>query len=197
MLSVIIPTENAERALVPTLAMLVPGAAAGVVREVVLADAESSDQTGEVGDIAGCRIVASRQPVGARLRSAALSARSPWLMFLRPGTVLDPDWSDEVMRFIDHAGRAGREAAVFRPTPRIQARYPGLQEMAALLRLSLGGRLHPDHGLVIASELYRALGGHCDNSADAESVLLRRIGRGRITVLRSAAKRVAVNYPPT
>ena len=38
MLSVIIPTEGVERTAVATLAALVPGAAAGVVREVLLVD---------------------------------------------------------------------------------------------------------------------------------------------------------------
>ena len=45
MLSVVIATENAEQRLVPTLAALVPGAMAGVVREVIVADAGSSDAT--------------------------------------------------------------------------------------------------------------------------------------------------------
>ena len=38
MLSVIIPTEGAEHPVVATLAPLVPGAATGVVREVLLVD---------------------------------------------------------------------------------------------------------------------------------------------------------------
>ena len=36
MLSVIIPTFNSERLLVPTLAMMVPGAMSGLVREVTI-----------------------------------------------------------------------------------------------------------------------------------------------------------------
>jgi len=38
MLSVIIPTEGVEQTAVATLAALVPGAAAGVIREVLLGD---------------------------------------------------------------------------------------------------------------------------------------------------------------
>ena len=53
MLSVIIATHESERALVPTLAALVPGAAAGLLAEVVVADAGSRDATAEVADIAG------------------------------------------------------------------------------------------------------------------------------------------------
>ena len=41
MLSVIIPTQNSERALVPTLAALVSGATAGLISEVLIADGGS------------------------------------------------------------------------------------------------------------------------------------------------------------
>ena len=88
MLSAIIATSESERSLVPTLAALVPGAATGLIAEVVVADAGSRDATAEVADIAGCRFMASADPIGTRLRAAAASTRSPWLMFLRAGTVL-------------------------------------------------------------------------------------------------------------
>ena len=63
MLSVVISTHESERSLVPTLAALVPGATGGLISEVVLADAGSTDATEEVADIAGCRFV---QSCGAR-----------------------------------------------------------------------------------------------------------------------------------
>ena len=60
MFSIIIPTHDSERALVPTLAALVPGATAGIVREVIVADGGSRDETEQVADIAGCRVSSSR-----------------------------------------------------------------------------------------------------------------------------------------
>ncbi len=50
MLSVIVATHESERALVPTLAALVPGATAGLLGEVVVADAGSRDATAEVAE---------------------------------------------------------------------------------------------------------------------------------------------------
>ena len=50
MLSVVIATHDSERALLPTLAALVAGAAAGVVREVIIADGGSRDETCEIAD---------------------------------------------------------------------------------------------------------------------------------------------------
>src|SRR5690349_20084907 len=103
MLSVVIATDESERLLVPTLAALVAGAAAGVVREVIIADKGSRDQTAAVADVAGCEIIVSQAALGARLRQAAAVARGQWLFFLRPGVVPDPGWVDEVMRFTTQA----------------------------------------------------------------------------------------------
>ena len=61
MFSIIIATHDSERALVPTLAALVPGATAGIVREVIVADGGSRDETEQVADIAGCRFLSSRR----------------------------------------------------------------------------------------------------------------------------------------
>src|SRR5262249_54106063 len=103
MLSVIIPTFNSERILVPTLAMLISGAMSGVVREVTIVDGGSTDATLHVADAAGCEVAVSSGPLGTRLNAAAAAARSPWLMFLRAGTVLDATWLEEAARFIDEA----------------------------------------------------------------------------------------------
>jgi glycosyltransferase involved in cell wall biosynthesis len=84
MLSVIIPTLNNERVLVPTLASLVSGAAAGTLRDVIVADGGSTDATIEVADIAGCEVMSTAGTLGGRLRAAAAKARANWLMFLRP-----------------------------------------------------------------------------------------------------------------
>ena len=70
MLSVIVPTNESERILVRTLACLVPGATAGLIRDVILADAGSTDETAEIGDIAGCRFLSLPGPLGPRLDSA-------------------------------------------------------------------------------------------------------------------------------
>jgi len=188
MLSVVIPTHESERDLVRTLAILVAGAAAGVVREVIVADAGSRDATAAVADYAGCRVLISENSLGERLRAAAATARAPWLLFLNPGTLLDATWIDDTVRFIEGNGA---RAAAFRPgraaaTATATATASLLGEALSLLWLALGGRPRPAQGLLIAKELYDSIGGHHDG-ADAESDLLRRLGRRRIATLRSAA----------
>jgi glycosyltransferase involved in cell wall biosynthesis len=190
MLSVVIATENAERNLVPTLAALVPGAMAGVVREVIVADAGSSDATAEIADSAGCRIDVLQAPLGERLRQAAASARATWLLFLRPGAVPDATWTDEARRFIERAelgGQAGARAAAFRPSHEVDTLGAALIEALGFIAASLGARPGPQQGLLISKMLYERSGGHLGDDADPETSLLRRLGRRRIVVLRSRA----------
>src|ERR1700741_5075585 len=103
MLSVVIATDESDAARAPPLAGLVPGATAGAIREVIVADKGSRDQTAEVADVAGCRLLVVPAAVAGRLRAAAKVARAPWLMFLRPGIAPDPSWIPEAMRFVETA----------------------------------------------------------------------------------------------
>jgi glycosyltransferase involved in cell wall biosynthesis len=185
MLSVVIATRDSERALLPTLAALVAGAAAGVVREVIIADAGSRDASAAIADGAGCRVLISSDPHGARLKAAAEAARGPWLLFLRPGTVPDATWIDEARRFIEDAELRGADnAAAFRAA---SATFrPALVEALALLRAALGARPNAGQGLLIAKALYLDLGGHRDVD-EPEREFIRRLGRRRTVLLRSGA----------
>jgi glycosyltransferase involved in cell wall biosynthesis len=190
MLSVIIPTLNSERMLVPTLAMLVPGAVSGVVREVTIVDGGSTDATLKIADAAGCAVAASSAPLGCRLNRAAAAARAPWLMFLRAGTVLDVTWLEEAARFIEEAGPTGAKgAAVFRKSISVRSAHPVIFEALALLKFALFGRAHPDQGLLIDACLYKEIGGHREAAPDPEADLLARLGRRRILMLRTGARR--------
>ncbi len=187
MLSVIIPTHESERALVRTLACLVPGAVSGLVSEVILADAGSSDETMAVGDVAGCRFMPLPGPLGARLSAAAAAARAPWLFFLRPGVALDSGWLREIEDFTAGPAADGGQAATFRPVPAGGLHRSLLHESMALLWAGISGRRHPDQGLLIHKGLYRQLGGHRAKAADAEQDLFLRLGRVRIATLRCGA----------
>ena len=194
MLSAIIATHESERALVPTLAALVPGATAGLLGEVIVSDGGSRDATADVADIAGCRFIASDAPLGTRLRAAAATTRTPWLMFLRAGCVPEPGWVDAAERFMQATDRLDGvgHAAVFRPPGFADLLRPGLAELIALVRVTLGGGARPEQGLLIARRHYDALGGHPDDD-DAEAAMLRRIGRRRLTMLASGARQAVAD----
>ena len=185
MLSVIIPTEGVEQTAVATLAALVPGAAAGIIKEVLLVDGTRNGVIERVADVAGCRFVGYEgTSQGAALAAGALQARSPWLMFLPAGAVLDTGWIEETTQFIQAVAASGRDrAAVFR-----YARSPyadrGFRDfVGSVARKLIGPR--GDQGLLIARDHYDRIGGYPPQARRSEARLLRRLGRSSRTLLRS------------
>jgi hypothetical protein len=184
MLSVIIPTEGAEQPAVTTLAALVPGAAAGVVSEVLLVDRSGTDAIERVADIAGCRFLPFDGSRAAALAAGARHARSPWLMFLHAGAVLDAGWIDETAQFIQGVASSGRpRAGIFRyaQSPYSEARLRNVLKFVA--RMIAGPSA--EQGLLIAKDHYNRLGGHAPDARWSETKLLRRLGRSSRTLLRS------------
>src|ERR1700733_5709796 len=92
MLSVIIPTEGAEHPTVATLAALVPGAAAGVIREVLLVDRGGNGMIERVADVAGCQFLPFDGIRAAALAAGARQARSPRILVLPAGAALAHGW---------------------------------------------------------------------------------------------------------
>jgi len=182
MLSVIIATLDSERALVQTLAPLVPGATAGLISEVVVADGGSRDETAIVADLAGCNFIVANGNLGGRLKTAARVARVPWLLFLRPGTILDQAWIGEARNFINQPADGAR-AASFRRAARGQS---SLRDALSVLSAALGAKPRPEQGLLISKQFYETLGRHSEQAADPETELLRRIG-SRIATLSTPA----------
>jgi len=183
MLSVIIPTEGVEQPAVATLAALVPGAAAGVIKEVLLVDRAGTGVIEHVADVAGCGFLPFQGSRAAAMAAGARQARSPWLMFLHAGAVLDPGWIEETSQFIQRVSSGDRpRAGIFRyarspyADPSLRA---GLQFLA---RMVIGP--YADQGLLIAREHYDRLGGYAD-ARRSEARLLRRLGRSSRTLLRS------------
>lgn len=189
MISVVIPTLNDERRLVPTLASLVSGAADGLIVEAIVADGGSTDDTEGVADVAGCRFLAGPADRGERLAKAAASAKAPWFLFMTAGVVLDEGWIREVRGFLDKATRRAetdRRAAAFAPGTDGYALSDRIGVAAARAAFLLGLGPRPHQGLLISSTQYRALGGHRPGP-DSERLFARRLGRGRMVILRSQA----------
>lgn len=188
MISVVIPTHNSERALVPTLAALVPGVTGGILRDVILVDGGSSDDTGAIADAAGCVFLSGMGDLGLRLRQGVAQARGRWLLFLHPYSLLEEGWVREVSSFLESAERrnaADRVAATFRLCVDGYGIRPRLGEAVAAARLAVTGRPRPGQGLLLARRHYEKLGGHSAGPG-AERRLIARIGMRRLHVLRAS-----------
>jgi hypothetical protein len=184
MLSVIIPTDGVEQPVVATLAPLVPGAAAGLIREVLLVDRARNGVIERVADVAGCRFLPCEGTRAAALAAGARQARSPWLMFLHAGAVLDSGWIDETAHFIQRVSDSGPpRAGIFRyaRSPYAEAR---LRDAFKCVGRAIAGP-SADQGLLIARKHYDGLGGYRPDISRPEARLLRRLGRSSRTLLRS------------
>src|SRR5712692_8828041 len=184
MLSVIIPTEGIEQPAVATLAALVPGAAAGVIREVLLVDRTGTGVIERVADVAGCRFLRFEGSHAAALAAGARQARSPWLMFLHAGAVLDSSWIEETTQFIQRVANSGRpRAGIFRYA-RSPYADPGLRDGFKFIARIIRGP-SAEQGLLIARDHYDRLGGYRPDSRRSEARLLRQLGRRSRIMLRS------------
>jgi len=184
MLSVIIPTEGVEQPAVATLAALVPGAAAGIIREVLLVDRAGNGVIERVADVAGCGFLAFEGTRAAAMAAGARASRSPWLMFLHAGAVLDSGWIEETSQFMQGVSNSGKpRAGIFR-----YARSPyadtGLRDRLKYVARMIKGP-SAEQGLLIARDHYDRLGGYRPDSRRSEARLLRQVGRRSRTMLRS------------
>jgi len=101
MISVVLATLNDQRRLGETLAVLVPAFVDGLIRQVIVADAGSTDATLEIADDAGATIV------NGDLRAGMPAAKEPWLLLLDPGARLGAGWDDVLRAHIAGGQRSG------------------------------------------------------------------------------------------
>jgi rSAM/selenodomain-associated transferase 2 len=189
MISVIIPTLNAEATLAGTLRALVPAAVAGLVREVIVVDGGSSDRTAAIVEHAGANLVQASPGRGHQLKTGAARARFAWLLFLHADTALGSGWEHEVSTFMRAVDR--RElpvaAAAFRFTLDDKGVRPRLLEGLVALRCATLRVPYGDQGLLIPKRLYEEIGGYRPLALMEDVDLVRRLGRGRVVLLRTRA----------
>jgi rSAM/selenodomain-associated transferase 2 len=196
MISVVIPTLNAQAGLTATLSALVPATVQGLIREVIIADGGSSDATADIADVAGANFIRGKSGRGAQLASGADEARSKWLLFLHGDTVLQAGWEAEASKFMERVDAGARPLAAgafsfalddFGARPRMLEAIVGLR--CALFRLPYG-----DQGLLIPKQLYNSIGGYRPLPLMEDVDLVRRLGRKRLVMMRSKAVTSAERY---
>lgn len=197
MISVVIPTLNAQAGLVACLSALVPAVVDGLVREVMIVDGGSTDQTLAIADDAGCEIVVgTADGRGAQLVAGADRAKHPWLLFLHADTVLQKGWMREVATFIQQVDTGDRNpaAAAFRFALDDVGVRPRIVETGVALRCLLLRLPYGDQGLLISKRLYRERGGFKPLPLMEDVEFIMRLRRQERVILRTAAMTSAVRY---
>ncbi len=189
MISVIIPTLNAEKYLAATLAALVPAAVDGLIREAIVVDGGSGDRTPAIVDSAGAELVRADGGRGSQLAAGAAKARFPWLLFLHADTVLAPGWEREVSQFMERVDSGARPVAAgaFRFALDDMGARPRVLERLVALRCSMLRLPYGDQGLLIPKRLYDEIGGFRPLPLMEDVDLVRRLGRRRVVMLGSRA----------
>ncbi|MEQ8747178.1 TIGR04283 family arsenosugar biosynthesis glycosyltransferase [Pyruvatibacter sp.] len=191
MLSVVIPTLNAEKSLTRTLAALVRPTVRGLIKDVVIADGGSTDETRAIAEAAGARFVQAPRGRGTQLAAGAQAARGDWLLFLHADTVLQPGWDEEVETLLDRLQKRGAKgldfAAVFRFALDDFSFWARMLERTVVWRCWLFGLPYGDQGLLVSRRRYDALGGYRPLQIMEDVDMVRRIGRRRLVFLRTPA----------
>jgi rSAM/selenodomain-associated transferase 2 len=196
MISVVIPSFNAEATLGQTLAALVPAVVDGVVQEAIIVDGGSTDETAAIAEAAGTRLIRSQRGRGAQLQAGAAAARGDWLLFLHADTVLEPGWAEEAESFMERVatGRRAPAAFAFRFALDDQGLMPRLLEWLVGLRCLLFALPYGDQGLLIPRDLYRASGGFRPLPLMEDVDLVRRLKRSQRVMLHSRAVTSGARY---
>lgn len=112
MISVVLVASEDLPGLAAQMAMLVPAAVDGLVKEVVLVgDGEPGVEA--LAEDSGARLVTASGDVGARIAAGAAVARGDWILTLRSAPALREGWREPIEKHL--AGGAGAPAALAVP----------------------------------------------------------------------------------
>ena len=191
-LSIIIPAYNAEDVLPLCLTSLMPGLETSLIREVILVDGGSEDQTRRVAEGSGATVLtAPEKGRAAQLRHGADQARGDWLLFLHADTALSRDWAERAKQHItEHQNKAAAFALAFRsdhPMAKTVARRANWRARAL-------GLPYGDQGLLISRKLYKDVGGYPQTRFMEDVQIVRAIGKKRLSHLSAEARTDASKY---
>jgi rSAM/selenodomain-associated transferase 2 len=188
--SVVIPTLEAASELPATLAAL---AGVPMIREIVVADGGSADDTVALARAAGARTLIAARGRGTQLAAGAAAASGDWLLFLHADCRLAPGWEAAVATFVTAPGAEGR-AGYFAFA--LDDRSPAARRLERIVawRCRVFGLPYGDQGLLIARSLYQEVGGFAALPLMEDVEFARRLGRGRLAPLGAPLHASARRY---
>ncbi|MCT4558324.1 MAG: TIGR04283 family arsenosugar biosynthesis glycosyltransferase [Pelagimonas sp.] len=187
-ISVIIPTLNAEATLPCCLNALSEGLSAGLIRELIVSDGGSEDQTRAIAEAAGAVMIQGAPSRGGQLGRGCAKAGGDWLLVLHADTELEEGWSRPATQALENPG-------AYYGQLRFDTRGPMPAWVAgwANLRSRLFGLPYGDQGLLVDRATYEMAGGYADIPL-MEDVALARALRGKLRPLGARAITSAAKY---
>src|SRR5258707_7677714 len=182
-ISIVIPTLDAAAELPGTLAALAGSAS---IREIIVSDGGSRDDTLAIADAADARRVAGPPGRGIQLIAGAAAATSEWLLFLHADCRLAPGWEDAAREFIARPGSSGHAGYFGFALDDTDPAARRLERIVAW-RCRVLGLPYGDQGLLIARAFYQAAGGFGPFPLMEDVDLVRRLGRRRLAPIGTPA----------
>jgi len=192
MLTIIIPTLNAEATLPQTLEVL--GAHDFKVLDILIVDGGSTDETHAIATHQGAKVIACEPGRGRQLALGADQTKSAWMLFLHADTILPKSWNEDLRRYTGNPTNS-QSAAYFQLA--FDDLSGGANRVAALAnwRAKAWGLPYGDQGLLIHRNLYDEIGGYRESLKLMEDVdIAQRLGPMRLKALRSFATTSAQKY---
>ena len=168
-ISVVIPTLNAQTALPGCAAALMEGVHAGLIRELIITDGGSSDDTLQISDALGAEVVSGPASRGGQLRRGCEVAKGDWLLVVHADTQLAPGWALAARAHLS-TGQAGWGKLRF---DRGGAWVAGW----ANLRSRVFGLPYGDQALLVPRAVYDRVGGYPDQPLMEDVAIARALRR--------------------
>lgn len=188
--SVIIPTLHAAAGLPACLGALGEGLEAGLIRELILTDGGSTDETALIAAEAGALWLTGSAGRGGQIARGVKAAQGTWLLILHADTVLEAGWSHAVL---DHMKNSPEQAGYGQLAFAARGFAPRFVAGWANLRSRLFGLPYGDQSMLISSERLAKAGGYPELPL-MEDVALARALRGRLAPLALTALTDARKY---
>lgn len=192
MITIVIPTLNAAATLPATLSALMPATIEGLVKQVIISDGGSTDETAAIADACGADLLLGKKGRGAQLAAGAAAARGEWLLFLHADTKLSDGWERDAAALI----AAGKESTGY-----FQFQFDannwkaGIVEFGVRLRCFFFGLPYGDQGLLISRAFYDQLGGYGDMPLFEDVDMVQRVKKqGRLVKMNARAVTSASRY---
>jgi hypothetical protein len=153
MISVVIPTYNHEATIAGTISHLKENAYARLVKEIIVVDGGSSDNTVNEAQKAGAKVVYSiRNNVASQINLGVEQAVGQILYFLTPGSLPPKNFTNDIVRAI----QGGYAAGMFR----VQYEYEHwlLKAVSYLSRIKKNFVSMDDQSLFVIKELFLKTG---------------------------------------
>jgi len=190
MISIVIPTLNADQCLPDILTQL-----SGLDVQLIISDGFSDDDTLNLAARHGANLALGTAARGAQLQRGAALAQSDWYLFLHADSRLPENWQELIGRHISKYPEKAGFFGLRYDSPKLTARWVELMVGWRSWTFIWGWALpYGDQGLLISKDFYEAVGGYPDWPLFEDVKLVEKIGLRRIRPLGGAITTSSARY---